>query len=176
MGILTTVSHLIIPFLIAFIPLYAFIKKIPVFEVFTKGAAEGVGTAIRILPFLLGMLVAIAVFRASGMADIFCSIMKPLTDLFGIPPEVLPLAAMRPFSGGASLGLAAELIQTYGPDSFIGRLASVMQGSTDTTFYILAVYFGSVAITRYRYAVAVGLTADIVSFISSFAVCLLLFG
>ena len=175
MSFLTAISHLIIPFLIAFIPLYAFIKKVPVFEVFTKGAAEGVDTAIRILPFLLGMLVAIAVFRASGMADLFCRLLQPVTDFFGIPAEVLPLAAMRPFSGGASLGLAAELIETYGPDSFIGRLASVMQGSTDTTFYILAVYFGSVAITKYRYAVAVGLTADIVSFIASFVVCTLIF-
>lgn len=176
MTLLTAISHMIIPLLLAGIPLYAFVKGVPVFEIFTKGAAEGVETALRILPFLLGMLVAIAVFRSSGLADMLCRLLAPLTDALGIPPEVLPLAAMRPFSGGASLGLAADLIQTFGPDSFIGRLASVMQGSTDTTFYILAVYFGSVAITRYRYAVAVGLSADLVSFLASFLVCRLLWG
>ena len=175
MAVLAEISRFIIPILLIIIPLYAAVKKVHVYEVFVKGASDGLTTAVRILPFLLGMMVAIAVFKASGAFDYFCLLVKPVTDFLGIPPDILPLGIMRPFSGGASLGLAAELINTYGPDSFLGRLASVMQGTTDTTFYVLAVYFGSVSVTKYRYAIAVGLTADITTFIASIIICNILF-
>ncbi|MCL2817636.1 MAG: spore maturation protein [Clostridiales bacterium] len=171
MEALLQISRYVILIMLLVIPLYAFIKRVPVFEVFVQGAAEGLGTAIRILPFLLGMLAAISVLRASGAFDFFVLCLRPITGLFGIPAEILPLALMRPLSGGGALGITADLINTFGPDSFIGRLASVTQGSTDTTLYILAVYFGSVNIVKYRYALFVGLAADCVSFLAAFLFC-----
>lgn len=176
MGIITEISRYVIPFLLFFIPLYGFIKGVPVFEAFVEGAAEGIKVSIRILPFLVGMMVAIGVFRASGAFAMVAQFLGPVCSFLGIPPEVLPLAVMRPLSGTGALGITAELIHTHGPDSFIGRLASIMQGSTDTTFYVLAVYFGSVGISKHRYALAVGLGADIVSFLASVFFCSLFFG
>jgi spore maturation protein B len=171
----STISRYTIPALLLAIPLYGMIKKVPVYEAFVEGAKEGVWIALRIFPFLLGILIAIAVFRASGGFDILLTFARPLTEFLGIPGEVLPLALMRPISGSGALGITTDLITQYGPDSFIGRLASVMQGSTDTTFYVLAVYFGSVAIKKYRYALVVGLGADVASFLASAIICKLFF-
>ncbi|WP_214659376.1 spore maturation protein [Candidatus Formimonas warabiya] len=173
---LTQISRWAIPALLFIIPLYAHLKKVSVYEVFVEGAQEGITTAVKILPYLVGMLIAISVFRASGAMDYLVGFLHPLTALLGIPGEVLPLAVMRPLSGSGALGITAELIHQYGPDSFIGRLASTMQGSTDTTFYVLTVYFGSVGIRKFRYAVAVGLIADVTSFIASVIICHLYFG
>lgn len=164
-------SVYLIPLIFFIVPLYAYFRKVPVFPTFAEGAKEGIAMVIRIFPFLLGILVAIAVFRASGAFDYLIRAILPLCSFFGFPPEVIPMAFMRPLSGSGSLGLLAEIFSVYGPDSFIGHLASVMQGSTDTTIYILAVYFGSVGITKYRYALFIGLTADLVSFIMAFIVC-----
>lgn len=147
----------------------------PIYETFVAGAEDGFKVAIKIIPFLVGMLVAIAIFRASGAMDLLARSLNPLLRLIGVPGEVLPLAIMRPLSGGGALGIAAELISNYGPDSFIGRLASVMQGSTDTTFYVLTVYFGSVGVRRYRYALALGLLADISSLVAAIVICRLMF-
>lgn len=174
--ILSQISRWAIPVLLFLIPGYAYLKKVPVYESFVAGAQEGFATAIRVLPFLVGMLVAIGVFRASGAMNWLVSLLKPVTTFFGIPGEVLPLALMRPLSGSGALGLTAELIATFGPDSFIGRLASTMQGSTDTTFYVLTVYFGSVGVRKFKYAVAVGLAADLTSFLASVIICRLVFG
>lgn len=176
MYILTQVSRWAIPALLFIIPLYAYCKKVSVYEVFVEGAQEGLTTAFKILPFLVGMLVAIGVFRASGAMGYLIKFLFPLTNFLGIPGEILPLAVMRPLSGSGALGITAELIHQFGPDSFIGRLASTMQGSTDTTFYVLTVYFGSVGIIKYRYAVTVGLIADITSFLASVLICRLYFG
>jgi len=173
--LLTLVSEWAIPFILLFIPLYGSIKKVPVYEAFVEGAEEGFGTAIRIIPFLVGMLVAISVFRASGAMDYLVRWLGPLLTAMGTPAEVLPLAIMRPLSGSGVLGLATELMRVYGPDSFIGRLASTMQGSTDTTFFVLTIYFGSVGIKRYRYSVITGLTADISGLLASIYICNLLF-
>lgn len=173
--ILTLVSKWAIPFLLLVIPLYGFIKRVPVYETFAEGAKDGFTTAIKIIPFLVGMLVAIAVFRASGAMDYLARLVGPLLVNAGAPPEVLPLAIMRPLSGSGVLGLATELMRVYGPDSFIGRLASTMQGSTDTTFFVLTVYFGSVGITRYRYSIIIGLIADISGLLASIYICNLLF-
>lgn len=162
--------------LLLVIPLYGLMKKQPVYELFVEGAAEGVTMALQILPYLLAMLLSVAVFRASGAFAALAGWLTPVTEFFGIPGEVLPLALMRPLSGSGALALTADIINESGPDSFPGLLASVMQGSTDTTFYILAVYFGSVGIKKYRYAVTVGLSADMVSFIASCVVCRALFG
>jgi spore maturation protein B len=170
------VSRWAIPLLLLFIPLIAYIRGVPVYETFVEGAQEGFQTAVKIIPFLVGMLVAISIFRSSGAMDLMASALDPFLRLIGAPAEVLPLAIMRPLSGGGSLGLAAELISTHGPDSLIGRMASIMQGSTDTTFYVLTVYFGSVGIKRYRYALTLGLTADVSGLIASVLIANWLFG
>lgn len=175
LSILTTVSVWAIPFLLLAVPIYGQIKKVPVYEAFVEGAEEGFKTAVKIIPFLVGMMVAISVFRASGAMDYLIHFITPLMILLGAPPEVLPMAVMRPLSGSGTLGIATELMRIYGPDSFIGRLASVMQGTTDTTFFVLTVYFGSVAIKRYKYALITGLSADIIGLIASIYICNILF-
>ena len=168
---LRQLSLFMVPLLLVGIPLYGVLKKQPVYELFVEGAAEGVQMALQILPYLLAMLVAISVFRASGAFQALAGLLTPLTDALGIPAAVLPLALMRSFSGSGALAMTADILQQEGPDSFTGLL----QGSTDTTFYILAVYFGAVGIKKYRYALTVGLAADAASFLSSFIICLLLF-
>ncbi|NLJ72527.1 MAG: spore maturation protein [Syntrophomonadaceae bacterium] len=174
-NILNVISTWAIPFLLLAVPLYGFIKKIPVYETFVEGAAEGFSTAVKIIPFLVGMMVAISVFRASGAMDYLTTALNPLTAKIGAPAEILPLAMMRPLSGSGVLGLATELMRIYGPDSFIGRLASVMQGTTDTTFFVLTVYFGAVGIKKYKYSLATGLTADITGFLAAVYICNVLF-
>ncbi|MGE5391445.1 MAG: spore maturation protein [Deltaproteobacteria bacterium] len=174
-SILTEVSRWAIPFLLLVIPAYGAMRRVPVYETFVEGAEEGFTTAIRIIPFLLGMMVAISVFRASGAMQFLSLGLKPLTTLLDIPAEILPLGIMRPLSGSAVLGMATELMKVYGPDSFVGRLASVMQGTTDTTFFILTIYFGSVGIKKYRYSIITGLSADITGFIAAVYICHLLF-
>ncbi|HCF71509.1 MAG TPA: spore maturation protein [Syntrophomonas sp.] len=173
--ILTVVSKWAIPFLLLAIPLYGFFKKVPVYETFVEGAEEGFYTVVKIIPFLVGMMMAISVFRASGAMEYLSRAIMPLAAALGAPPEVLPLALMRPLSGSGVLGMATELMRVYGPDSFIGRVASVMQGTTDTTFFVLTVYFGSVGIKKYRYSIVTGLTADLTGFIAAVYICNLLF-
>jgi spore maturation protein B len=151
--------------------LYSQIKKVPVYEAFVEGAEEGFLTAVKIIPFLVGMMVAISVFRNSGAMDYLSYLLTPLAVRIGAPVEVLPLAIMRPLSGSAVLGMASELMKTYGPDSFIGLIASVMQGTTDTTFFVITVYFASAGIKKFRYAVFTGLTADITGFLASVYIC-----
>lgn len=165
-----------IPVIIVFIPLYAAYKKIPVYETFTEGAKDGFDTAIRIIPHLVGMMVAISVFRASGAMDLLIGLVQPMLDKVGVPGEVLPLGILRPITGAGSLAYTTDLIKQYGPDSMIGRIASTIQGSTDTTFYVLTVYFGAVGIRNSRYALKVGLMSDLVGFIAAIAVCFLIFG
>lgn len=162
--------------MIAFIPLYASFKKVPVYESFVDGAKDGFSTAIGIIPHLVGMMVAISVFRASGALEFFTGWLSPLLARLSVPSEVLPLGILRPLTGTGSLAFTTDLIKTYGPDSMIGRIASTIQGSTDTTLYVLTVYFGAVGIRNGRYALKVGLFSDIVGFIAAIAVCLLLFG
>ncbi|MDD4801408.1 MAG: spore maturation protein [Syntrophomonas sp.] len=173
--VLTSVSRWAIPFLLLCIPIYGFCKRIPVYETFVEGAEEGFYTAIKIIPFLVGMLVAISVFRASGAMDYLIWAIMPVMTAIGAPPEVLPLAVMRPLSGSGALGLATELMRAYGADSMIGRMASVMQGTTDTTFFVLTVYFGSVGIRKFKYAIITGLSADITGLLASIYICNQLF-
>ena len=133
MSIVNTISLWVIPCVIGFILLYGTIKKVPTYESFVEGKRR-IQIAISILPFMVGMLVSISIFRASGALDAMISVMKPMLDLIHVPAEIVPLALIRPISGSAGLSITTDLIATYGPDSFIGRLASTMQGSTDTTF------------------------------------------
>lgn len=164
---LEAVSVWSIPVLVACVSLYAIIKKVPVYSVFTEGAKDGFSTAIMIIPYLTAMLCAIGMFRASGAMDILCSWLAPVTNLIGLPSEVLPMGIMRSFSGGAAEGLMADLLATYGTQSQIGRIASVALGSTETTFYIVAVYFGSVGVSKTRHSIAAGLLGDLASLIAS---------
>lgn len=169
------ISTWAIPVILAFIPLYAYSKKVPVYESFVEGAKEGFSTAISIIPHLVGMMVAISIFRASGALDFFMSWLTPWLRTWGVPGEVLPLGLLRPLTGTGSLAFTTDLIRTYGPDSMIGRMASTIQGSTDTTLYVLTVYFGAVGIRNGRYALKVGLFSDIVGFLAAIVICLFVF-
>ncbi|AEG61178.1 spore maturation protein [Desulforamulus ruminis] len=173
--VINEISRWAIPLMLLLIPLAAFFKKVPVFETFVEGAEAGFSTAIKTIPFLTAMLVAVSVFRASGAMELLTSTLSTLLDVVGIPAEIIPHAIMRPLSGGAALGIATELIKTHGPDSFVGRLVSTMQGSSDTTFYVLTLYFGSVGIRKYRYAVASGLAADFTTLVASILICHMMF-
>lgn len=165
--IINYISTFSIPVIFLVIILYGFFKKVKLYEVFTEGAKEGFNTAIKVIPFLAGMLVAIGIFRASGAMGYLSIMLAPLTNLIGMPPEVLPMALMRPLSGGGANGIMNSLFKKYGADSLIGTMASIMAGSTDTTFYILAVYFGSISIYKTRHALPAGLTADIVGLLAA---------
>ncbi len=164
-----------IPAILLIIPIIGYLRHVKVYEAFVEGASEGFYTAIRIMPFLVAMMVAINIFRASGALGACVEYLSPLLTFVGIPPELVPLAMMRPLSGTGALGLTTELIYTYGPDSMLGRIASTVLGSTDTTFYILTVYFGAVGISKPRYSVAVGLIGDLIGLLGSIYVCQLLF-
>lgn len=169
------ISMWLIPTILLIIPLVGYFRKVKIYEVFIEGASEGFYTAVRILPFLVAMMVAINIFKASGAMSLCIDFIAPLLQLFGVPPEVLPLAIMRPLSGTGALGLTTEILNTYGPDSMMGRMASIILGSTDTTFYIITVYFGAVGISKPRYSIGVGLLGDVIGFLSSIYICKLLF-
>jgi spore maturation protein B len=176
MEILTMISLGFIPVLIGFILLYGTYKQIPTYESFVEGGKEGIKIAVSIIPFLVGMLVAISVFRASGALDVLLKWIRPAMVYLGVPPEIIPLAIIRPISGTAALGMTSDLIAVHGPDSFVGRLASVLQGSTDTTFYVLTVYFGAVGVKKMGDALKVGLLADLVGIVVSIVVVTFIFG
>jgi len=172
-----TISVLAIPVLIVVFIGYGAIKKVKVYEQFVEGAKEGFNIAVRIIPYLVAMLVAIAIFRAGGAMDNWLiPVLRVFTDLIGMPAEALPMALMRPLSGSGSLGIMAEIMSVHGPDSFIGILVSTFYGSTETTFYVLAVYFGAVNIKNTRYALPVGLIADIAGILAALFIVNLLYG
>jgi len=176
MELISYISLTFIPLLIGFILIYGTIKRVPTYESFVEGGKEGIKIAVSIIPFLVGMLVAISIFRASGALDALMNWIRPLMKTMGVPAEIVPLLIIRPISGTAALGMTSDLIAVHGPDSFIGRLASVLQGSTDTTFYVLTVYFGAVGIKKMGDALKVGLLADVVGIIVSIIVVAFIFG
>lgn len=165
-----------IPAILLAIPLLGYLRRVNVYEAFVDGAGEGFQTAIRIMPFLVAMMVSINVFRASGAMEAFVNLLAPVLNLLGVPADLVPLAIMRPLSGTGALGLATEIINTFGPDSLCGRIASTVLGSTDTTFYVLTVYFGAVGIRKPRYSVFVGLLGDLTGFFMSIYICRKIFG
>lgn len=169
------VSRWLIPILLLIIPVLAMIKKVKVYEIFIEGAKEGFQVAIRIIPFLVAILFTVGMFRASGGMAFLIKLISPITDLIGMPAEVLPAALMRPLSGSGTLGMITELLQTHGADSFIGRLASTIYGCTETTFYVIAVYFGAVGIKKIRFAIAAGLIADAIGILAALFICRLVF-
>lgn len=176
MEFISLISLAFIPLLIGFILLYGTFKQVPTYESFVEGGKEGIKIAISIIPFLVGMLVAISVFRASGALEALMKWIRPIMESIGMPAEIVPLVFIRPISGTAALGMTSDLIAQHGPDSFIGRLASVLQGSTDTTLYVITVYFGAVGIKKMGDALKVGLLADLVGIVAAIAVVAFLFG
>jgi spore maturation protein B len=165
--IIAELSRWAIPVILLVVPLIAILRGVKVYETFVDGAEAGFATAIKTIPYLVAMLVAISIFRASGAMEVLVAAISPVLNYVGLPAEVLPHAVMRPLSGGAALGIASDIIKTYGPDSFLGRLVSTMQGSCDTTFYVLTLYFGSVGIRKYRYSVILGLVSDLTTLMAS---------
>jgi spore maturation protein B len=171
-----TVSAWAIPVLLAGIPLAALARRVKVYPAFVEGAKEGFRTAVRIIPPLVAILVALGMLRASGAMDALTRALAPAIALAGIPASVVPMILVRPLSGGGALGVVADVLRADGPDSYPGRLVSVMAGSTETTFYVLAVYMGAVGITRYRQALAAGLLADLAGMAAAVIVVRLVFG
>ena len=170
------ISKYIIPFLLVGIPFYGLVfKKIKVYESFVDGAKDGFDIAVRIMPYLIAILVAIGMFRASGAMELFISRISPFLNAIGFPPENVPLAIMRPLSGSGSLGLFTDLVNEYGTDSLFTKIGATMFGSTETTFYVLAVYFGSVGIRKSRHALIAGLIADAVGVIAAVYICKIIF-
>jgi spore maturation protein SpmA/spore maturation protein SpmB len=182
-AVVSAISVLAVPFLLSFFPLFAALKRIPVYEEFVEGAKEGFHVAVRIIPYLVAILVAIgmvrAAFEAAAKFDWFAwwtGSLSHALDAVGFPPDLLPLALMRPLSGSGSNGIFNELIRQVGPDSTVARMAGTIMGSTETTFYVIAVYFGSVAVRRTRHAVPAGLIADFTGIVASIVICRVMFG
>lgn len=174
-ALIQSISLVAIPFLIGFFPLYAALRGVAVYEEFIEGAKEGIQVALRIFPYLVAILVAIGIFRAAGGIDILTRLLSPVLDLIGLPPQVLPLVLVRPMSGSAATGLFAEIVKACGPDSYAAHLSGTILGGTETTLYVLAVYFGSVAIRKGRHALAAGLLADVAGVAASLVICRLVF-
>jgi spore maturation protein B len=169
------VSNWIFLAMVVGVPLYAQYRRVKVYEAFVGGAREGIFVMIKIIPHLVAMLVAIGMLRASGAFELLSQWLAPMLSKLGMPAEVLPLALIRPFSGSAANGMLAELSQAYGGDSFIAKLSATIMGGTETTFYVVAIYFGVAAITRTRYAIPVGLIADTVGVIAAVVLCRIVF-
>ncbi|MFP4662036.1 MAG: spore maturation protein [Halanaerobiales bacterium] len=175
MSLVSVISAWSVPIIIIIIIASGIVKGIKIYEVFTEGAADGIKTVLRIFPYLLAMVLAINVFRASGALEMLVDLFQPISTRLNIPEAVMPLMFLRPLSGSGSLAYTDNLMKAYGADSFIGKLASTIQGSTETTFYIIAVYFGAVGIRKYRYAITVGLLADLAGFFAAVFICKVLF-
>ncbi len=175
MQAVTYISAAFVPVFIASVVIYGIIKKVAVYDKFIEGAKQGLETVIRILPYVVGFVFAINIFSASGCFDYISSALSPALSAVGIPPEILPLALMRPFSGSAAIAALTSILNRYGPDTFIGRTASTLMGSTETLFYTVALYFGSVGIKKTRYTVPAALISEISGLISSVIICKLLF-
>jgi len=172
------ISPWIIPFLVVGFLGFGVIRRVPVYEVFVEGAKEGFRVAVRIIPYLVAILVAVGMFRASGAMGAMVAWLGGLTGKLGMPAEALPMALLRPLSGSGAYGVMASIIKdpAIGPDSYTGYLVSTLQGSTETTFYVLAIYFGAIQVRRIRHALAAGLTADLMGIMAAVAACTWLYG
>ena len=173
--IINLISLWALPALILIVLTIGILKKIPVYEVFTKGAKDGFNIAINIIPYLVAIIVAISMLRASGAIDICANLLSPLLTKIHVPADTLPLMIVRSLSGSAALGVFSDIANNLGPDSYATKLAAIMVGSSETTFYVLAVYFGAIKISKIRYALAVGLLADLIGIISAVFVTYWLF-
>ncbi len=167
---------LCVPSIILIIIVSGFCGKVRIYDAFMDGAKEGLVTVFKIFPALVGLIVSVGMLRASGTLEIITSFLKPVTSLINMPSEVVPLALMRPVSGSGALAVITDIFENYGPDSFIGRCASVMMGSTETTFYTIAVYYGSVGINKVRHTIKSALIADFTGMVLAVIFTLILFG
>lgn len=165
------ISLWILPLIIVMILTIGLIKKIPVYEVFTEGAKDGFKVAINIIPYLVAIIVAITMFRASGIIESIEHSISGVLSLMNVPADVIPIMIVRSLSGSAALGVFSDIANTLGPDDYATKLSAIMVGSSETTFYVLAVYFGSVGITKLRYALIVGILADIIGIVAAIYVC-----
>jgi spore maturation protein B len=176
-GVISSVSAWMLPFIVATVLVVGYLRKVSIYNTFVDGAKGGFGTSIRLIPHLIAMMVAVQVFRASGAMDYLVALLSPVLNLLHIPPEVAPMGLLRPISGMGSLALMKGIFDgPAGPDSWLGQLASTVQAASDTTLYIVTVYFGSVGIRNIRYALKVGLLADFASVIGSVVAVYLLLG
>ena len=161
------VFQMVIPLTIAFVALWGMGKGVDVYDALVQGAGEGLGVLIRIVPAMVALLTAVYMLRASGLLEALGELLRPVLTKVGIPPETVGLLLVRPVSGNAALGVGSELMAAYGPDSAIGRTAAVMLGSSETTFYTVAVYFGAAGVKKTRYAIPAALCADAAAFLAS---------
>ena len=173
---LEALSTWAVPLLVAGIPLYALTRKVKVYPAFLEGAKAGFETGVKVIPPLVAVIVALGMLRASGALDGLAALLAPVLGPLGVPASVLPLVVIRPLSGGGALGVVGDVLRAEGPDSYAGRLVSVMAGSTETTFYVLAVYFGAAGVTKYRHALPAALLADLAGMVAAVVVVRLLFG
>ena len=169
-------TAMLVPGILAGVALYATFHRVDVYSALVAGASDGLGVLYRIFPALVALLTGVSMLRASGALELATEFLAPVLGQLGLPAELLSLMLVRPISGSAALGVGAELIQTYGPDSYLGRVAAVMLGSTETTFYTIAVYFGAAGIVRSRYAIPAALCADLTGFLAAAWAVRLLFG
>ncbi len=171
--LIDALSMLVLPWLILLFPLYAALRKIPVYDEFVEGGKEGFGVILKILPYIVAMLVAVGMFKAAGGLDLVTELVSPITNLIDFPAKLVPIALIRPFSSAAALALLTEMVKSpdYGPDNLITLMAATFYGSSETTFYVIAVYFGSVGVRRTRHAIPAGLVADVVGPIAAVFIC-----
>ena len=170
-----SLSTLVVPVILCFTACFAMRRRVDVYSALTKGAEEGLTVLLHILPSLIGLLTAVYMFRAPGAMQLLAALLSPALEKLGIPPETAPLLFIRPISGSGALAVGSEIMETYGADSYIGRVAAVMLGSSETTFYTIAIYYGSAGIVKTRYTIPAALCADLVMFwASAFAVRLLM--
>ena len=169
------VSDIILPLLIAAILFYGIGKGVDVYSTFVEGAIEGAKSAVKIFPYILAIVFAINLFIQSGAEDFLVSILQPITSVIGFPTELLSLSIVKPLSGSGSMGVFQSILENFGADSYIGRSASVLMGSSETIFYTTAVYFGAVGISNYRYTIKVGLISHIASIIAALVICNFMF-
>lgn len=173
---MAAVNHFIVPGIIGGIFLFGIFRGVNTFDAFLEGAREGLSTVVSILPALICLLTAVAMFKASGALDVLSWTLAPVAEAVGLPKEVIPLAMLRPISGSGAMVLFNDILTTYGPDSFIGRVASVMEGSTETTFYTMAVYYGATKVTKTRHTLPSALSADLAGMVMSAAAVRLFLG
>lgn len=174
MNIINYISNLAMPIIIVIIVVWGIIEKKPIFDLFLQGAKEGLEVTLKIFPTLIGIFFAIGLLRSSGVIDLCTKVIMPITTIFKIPSEIMPLAIIRPISGSASIGVATDIMKNFGVDSYIGHVASVIMGSTETTLYTIAVYTSCVKIKKNRGILAASLTADLIGILSAVIICRIL--
>lgn len=157
----------VLPIVVGIILVFGFIKGVDVFDTFVSGAKEGIKTSAKILPTLIGLIIAVTMLRASGLLDMLCSLVEPLAEAVGVSPEIAPLALLRPVSGSGSSAYAMSIMKAFGPDSDTGKIASVLSSATETTFYAVAVYFGATKYKKYYYTIPAALLGDMATIILS---------